>query len=156
MDEHEMHGMKRIDAGNYIEMVGKKENVQFSYPAQQALITTALNSGIGGINAFTTIIGRCITLARVHYYKSPGHSIPDKAKCVRTEVPGGAAYPGAKLILTLPVTPDPVHISEQMVSAMQSEYKSHFPKLVSPKQHKFPAGNAPQEGATDSESSTSS
>ena len=119
-----MHGMKRTDAGNYIEMVCREENVQFSYPAQQALIATALNSGIGGINAFTTIIGRCITLARVHYYNLPGHSIPDKAKCVRTEVPGGAAYPGAKLILTLPVTSDPVHISEQMVSDMQSEYKS--------------------------------
>ena len=130
MDEHEMRGMKRSDAGNYIEMVAREENVQFSYPAQQALITTALNSGIGGINAFTTIIGRCITLARVQYYNSPGHSIPDKTKCVRTEVPGDAAYPGAKLILTLPTTPEPVHISEQMVSDMQSEYKSHFPKMA--------------------------
>ena len=147
MDEHEMHGMKRTDAGNYIEMVCREENVQFSYPAQQALIATALNSGIGGINAFTTIIGRCITLARVHYYNLPGHSIPDKAKCVRTEVPGGAAYPGAKLILTLPVTSDPVHISEQMVSDMQSEYKSHFPKMVSSKQRKAPTGSASQEGA---------
>ncbi len=134
MDEHEMHGMQRSDAGNYIELVAKEENVRFSYPAQQALITTALNSGIGGINAFTTIIGRCITLARVQYYNSPGHSIPDKTRCIRTEVPGGAAYPGAKLILTLPVTPEPVHISEQMVSDMQSEYKSHFPKMVSCKQ----------------------
>lgn len=122
-------------------MVGREENVQFSYPAQQALITTALNSGIGGINAFTTIIGRCITLARVHYYNAPGHSIPDKAKCVRTEVPGGAAYPGAKLILTLPVTPDPVHISEQMVSDMQSEYKSHFPKMAAPRKQVSSDGN---------------
>ena len=149
-----MHGMKRTDAGNYIEMVGKEENVQFSYPAQQALITTALNSGIGGINAFTTIIGRCITLARVHYYNSPGHSNPDKARCVRTEVPGGAAYPGAKLILTLPVTPDPVHISDQMVSDMQSEYKSHFPKMVSTKQRKSPAGTASQESAPNGNTGT--
>ena len=111
MDEHEMHGMRRSNAGSYIEMVAKEENVRFSYPAQQALITTALNSGIGGINAFTTIIGRCITLARVQYYNSPGHSIPDKANCIRPEVPGDAAYPGAKLVLTLPVTPDSVHIS---------------------------------------------
>lgn len=130
MDEHEMHGMKRSDAGAYIEKVAKEEKVQFSYSAQQALITTALNSGIGGINAFTTIIGRCITLARVQYYNAPGRSIPDKTKCIRTEVPGDAAYPGARLILTLPVTPEPVHISEQMVSDMQSEYKSHFPKLT--------------------------
>ncbi len=89
---------------------------------------------VGGINAFTTIIGRCITLARVHYYNSSGHSIPDKAKCVRTEVPGNTAYPGAKLILTLPVTPEPIHISEQMVSDMQSEYKSYFPKMSARKQ----------------------
>lgn len=130
MDEHGMRGMKRSDAGNYIEMIAREENVQFSYLAQQALITTALNSGIGGINAFTTIIGRCITLARVQYYNSPGHSIPDKTKCIRTEVPEDAAYPGAKLILTLPITPEPVHISEQLVSDMQSEYKSHFPKMV--------------------------
>lgn len=130
MDEHEMHGMRRSDAGNYIEMVAREENVSFSYAAQQALISTALNSGIGGINAFTTVIGRCITLARVHYYNSPGHSIPDKTRCIRTEVPGDAAYPGAKLILTLPTTPETVHISEQMVSEMQSEYKSHFPKMV--------------------------
>ena len=59
MDEYEMHGMKRPDAGKYIEMVAKEENVSFSYPAQQALITTALNSSIGGINAFTTIHYTC-------------------------------------------------------------------------------------------------
>lgn len=130
LDEHEMHGMRRSDAGNYIEMVAREENVRFSYPAQQALITTALNLGIGGINAFTTIIGRCITLARVQYYNSDGHSIPDKTKCIRTEIPGDKAYPGAKLILTLPTTPEPIQITEQMVSEMQSEYKSHFPKMT--------------------------
>ena len=82
LDEHEMHGMRRSDAGNYIELVAHEENVQFTYPAQQALISTALNSGIGGINAFTTVIGRCITLARVQYYNSEGRSIPDKTKCI--------------------------------------------------------------------------
>ena len=148
MDEHEMHGMRRNDAGNYIEMVAREENVRFSYPAQQALITTALNSGIGGINAFTTIIGRCITLARVLYYNSPGHSIPDKTKCIRTEVPGGAAYPGAKLILTLPTTPEPVHISEQMVSDMQSEYKSHFPKMAALRKQASTCGNNAASDAT--------
>ena len=111
-------------------MVAQEENVRFSYPAQQALITTALNSNIGGIHAFTTIIGRCITLARVHYYNSPGHTIPDKTKCIRPEIPGNVPYPGAKLILTLPITPEPIHITEQMVSEMQSEYKSHFPRIV--------------------------
>ena len=65
MDEHEMHGMRRKDAGMYLEMVAAREAVSFSYPAAQALINTALNTGIGGINAFTTIIGRCITLASI-------------------------------------------------------------------------------------------
>ena len=128
MDEHELHGMRRQDAGEYIQMVAEKENLKFTYPAQQALISTALNIGIGGINAFTTIIGRCITLARVHYYTAPGRSIPDNAKCVRSEVPDHAAYPGAKLVMTLPTTPEPVQITEQMVSQMQAEYKSHFPQ----------------------------
>ena len=72
----------------------------------------------------------CITLARVHYYNSPGHTIPDKTKCIRPEIPGNVPYPGAKLILTLPITPEPIHITEQMVSEMQSEYKSHFPRIV--------------------------
>ena len=137
LDEHEMHGMRRRDAGNYIELVAHEENVQFTYPAQQALISTALNSGIGGINAFTTVIGRCITLARVQYYNSEGRSIPDKTKCIRTEIPGDVAYPGAKLILTLPTTPDPIQISEQMVSEMQGEYKSHFPKMSEKQAQKY-------------------
>lgn len=91
MDEHDMDGMRRSDASNYIEMVAQEENVRFSHPAQQALITTTLNCGIDGIHAFTTIIGRCITLVRVQYYNSLGHTIPDKTKCIRTEVPGKAA-----------------------------------------------------------------
>ena len=37
------------------------------------------------------------------------------------------------IILTLPVTPEPVLISEQMISDMQSEYKSHFPRVQSKK-----------------------
>ena len=130
MDEHELHGMRRQDAGEYIQMVAEKENLKFTYPAQQALITTALNINIGGINAFTTVIGRCITLARANYYTAPGHSIPDNAKCVRSEVPDESAYPGAKLVLTLPVTPEPIQITEQMVDQMQAEYKSHFPQAV--------------------------
>lgn len=142
MDEHEMHGMTRNNAGDYIEMVAGKENVQFAYPAREALITTATNKNIGGINAFTTIIGRCITLARVQYYNSPGRSIPDKTKCIRTEIPGDHAYPGAKLILTLPTTPEPIHISEQMVRDMQSEYKSHFPKMASSNGHSHVKNNA--------------
>ena len=136
MDKHEMHGMKRTDACKYIEMVAKEENIRFSYPAQQALITTALNSEIRGINAFTTIIGRCITLVRVQYYNSPGHSIPNKTKCIRPKVPGDNPYLGAKLILTLPATPEPIHISEQMVSDMQCEYKSHFPKTAGGRSNK--------------------
>ena len=58
------------------------------------------------------------------------NTAPAVNAAIRAEVPGGAAYPGAKLILTLPITPEPIHISEQMVSDMQSEYKSHFPKMA--------------------------
>lgn len=43
LDECEMHGMRRVDAGSYIELVAQEENVRFSYSAQQALIATALN-----------------------------------------------------------------------------------------------------------------
>lgn len=56
----------------------------------------------GGIHAFTTIIGRCITLARVMYYKAPGRSFPDNTRCIRPAVPEGKTYPGAELILTPP------------------------------------------------------
>lgn len=58
-----------------------------SHPAHQALIRIALCSNMGGIHAFTTVIGRCITTARVLYYKAPGRSFPDNAKCVRPTVP---------------------------------------------------------------------
>ena len=71
LDEHEMRGMRREDAGNYLNMVAEKESLRFTYPAQQALIRIALSKNAGGIHAFTTIIGRCITLARVMYYKAP-------------------------------------------------------------------------------------
>lgn len=123
-----MRGMKRVDAGNYLNMIAEKGCVCFTYKAQQMLIATALNAAVGGIHAFTTIIGRCITLARVLYYQAPGHSFPDNTQCIRPAIPNGKAYPGAKLILTPPATPEPVTIDEGMVSQMQSEYKSHFPK----------------------------
>lgn len=132
LDEHEMRGMTRQDAGEYIRMVAGKENLQFTYPAEQALIQVALNKYIGGINAFTTIIGRCITLARVHYYRAPGHTMPETAKCIRSEVQDEGSYPGAKLIITLPITPEPIRIDEQIVSQMMAEYKSHFPQVSSP------------------------
>lgn len=128
LDEHEMRGMRREDAGNYLGMVAEREHLRFTYPAQQALIRVALSTTTGGIHAFTTIIGRCITLARVMYYKAPGHMFPDNAQCIRPAVPGGKAYPGAELILTPPATPEPVLIDEGMVNTMLSEYKSHFPK----------------------------
>lgn len=88
-----MRGMRREDAGNYLGMVAEKENLRFAYPAQQALIRVALSTTTGGIHAFTTIIGRCVTLARVMYYKAPGNTFPDYAQCVRLAVPGGKAYP---------------------------------------------------------------
>ena len=112
----------------YLNLVADRENLKFSYTAQQALIRVALCTTMGGIHAFTTIIGRCITLARVQYYKAPGRSFPDHAACVRPAVPEGKQYPGAELILTLPITPDPVLIDEFMVTNMLAEYKSHFPK----------------------------
>ena len=89
---------------------------------------------MGGIHAFTTIIGRCITLARVMYYKAPGRTFPDNTHCIRPAIPDGKAYPGAELILTPPATPEPVLIDEGMVNNMLSEYKSHFPKEISKKE----------------------
>ena len=86
-DEHEMRAMRREDAGNYLNMVAEKEALRFTYPAQQALIRSALFTTTGGIHAFTTIIGRCITLPRVMYYKAPEHSFPDNAHCTRPAVP---------------------------------------------------------------------
>ena len=68
LDEHEMQGMRREDAGNYLNMVAEKERLRFTYPAQQALIHVALCTTMSGIHAFTTIIGRCITMARVIYH----------------------------------------------------------------------------------------
>ena len=134
LDEHEMQGMQREDAGNYLNMVAEMERLRFTYPAQQALIRVALCINMGGIHAFTTIIGRCITLARVMYYKAPGRSFPDHTRCIRPAVPDGKAYPGAELILTPPATPEPVLIDESMVNNMLSEYKSHFPKVISKKE----------------------
>ena len=109
-------------------VVAEKENLRFTYPAQQALIRVALSTTTGGIHAFTTIIGRCITLARVMYYKTPGHIFPGHAQCVRPAVPVGKAYPGAELILTPPATPEPVLIDEGMANSLLCKYKSHFPK----------------------------
>lgn len=93
-----------------------KEDLRFTYPAQQALIRVALSTTTGGIHAFTTIIGRSITLARVMHYKAPGHTFPDNAQCVRPAVPGGKAYPGAELILTPPATPESALIDEGKVN----------------------------------------
>lgn len=128
LDEHELHGMRRIDAGNYLNLIAEKECISFTYRAEQILISIAMNPSVGGIHAFTTIIGRCITVARVLYYKAPGHSFPDNTRCLRPAIPEGKAYPGAELILTPPATPEPVIIDESMVNQMRSEYKSHFPK----------------------------
>ena len=129
MDEFQMKGMTRKDAGIYLTKVSEYENFMLTYPAQQALIATALNETIGGINAFVTVLGRCITMARAAYFTSDGRTPPDKARCVRPALPDGKEYPGAEIIITLPVTPEPVMIDEYLVSRMQSEYKSHFPKL---------------------------
>jgi len=130
LDEHEMCGMRREDAGIYLTMVSDKEHVQFTYPAQQALIRIALCTTMGGIHAFTTVIGRSITLARVQYYKAPGRSFPENTLCLRPNIPEGKAYPGAEMILTLPATPEPILIDEGMISNMLSEYKSNFPKML--------------------------
>ena len=110
------------------------ENVTFTYKAQQMLISIALNSQIGDIHAFTTIIGRCITLSRVMYYNSLGNDFPDNTECIRPAISEGKTYPGAELILTPPATPVPVTIDEVMVIRMQGEYKSHFPKENNDKQ----------------------
>ena len=51
------------------------------------------------------------------------------SKCIRPAVPNGKNYPGAELILTPPRTPEQLTIDEYLVAKMQSEYKSHFPKI---------------------------
>lgn len=130
LDEHEMKGMRREDAGNYLNMVAETENLKFTYIAQQALIRIALSTNMGGIHAFTTIIGRCITVARVKYYTASGRSFPDHTRCIRPAIPEGKAYPGAELILTPPVTPEPILIDEGLVEGLLGEYKSHFPKAT--------------------------
>lgn len=129
MDEFKLTGMTKQDAGMYLATVSKVENFTITYPAQQALINTALNQIIGGINAFVTILGRCITMARARYYTSEGRTIPDKAKCVRPAVPDGKSYPGAEIVLILPTTPEPVMIDEELVARMLGEYKTHFPTV---------------------------
>ena len=136
LDEHEIRGMRREDAGRYLNMVAEVENLRFTYPAQQALIRIALTTNAGGIHAFTTVIGRCITMARVMYYKAPGRTFPDSSRCVRPAAPDGENYPGVELILTPPATPEPVLIDEGMVSNMLNDYKSHFPKAVPEKAEK--------------------
>ena len=68
-------------------------------------------------------------MARASYFTSGGRILPDKTKCLRPAVPDGKEYPGAELIITLPATPEPVAIDEYLVSRMQSEYKTHFPRL---------------------------
>lgn len=109
----------------------EKRNIPGSpTPQQQALIRVALCTNMGGIHAFTTIIGRCITLSRVMYYKVPGRTFPDNTRCICPAVPEGKACPGAELILTPPATSKPVLIDEGMVNNILSEYKSHFPKEV--------------------------
>ncbi len=122
LDERKMEGMKSDDASAFIKKISKEENVWFSHLAQQALIRTALNTNIGGINAFTTVIGRCITLARACYYNSDGHTLPDKEKGLKVVDDNGIT------VLTLPPTPETVDISQQMVFEMQAEYKSSFQK----------------------------
>ena len=74
MDEFQMKGMTRKDAGIYLTKVSEYENFMLTYPAQQALIATALNETIGGINAFVTVLGRCITMARAAYFTSDGRT----------------------------------------------------------------------------------
>ena len=130
LDEHEMRGMRREYAGNYLNMIAQKENLKFTYPAEQALIRVALCTNLGGIHAFTTIIGRCIPTARGLYYKNKFGRFPDNTQCIRPASPDGKEYPGAGLVLVLPVTPEPVLIDETMVSTLLGEYKSHFPKDI--------------------------
>lgn len=107
------------------------------------LIFFAVNTPIAAPNvlnrtsltsAHPLLVANCITLARVMCYKAPGRSFPDHIRCIRPAVPEGKAYPGAELILTPPATLEPVLIDENMVSNMLSEYKSHFPKVISKKE----------------------
>ena len=137
LDECEMKGIQRKDAGNYLNMLAKTENIKFSYIAQQRLIDIALNPKVGGIHAFTTIIGRYITVARVKYYTSPGRSFPDHTQRIRPAIPGAKIYPNSELILTPPATPTPILIDEGLIEGLLGEYKSHFPKITVPREELY-------------------
>ena len=69
------------------------------------------------------IIGRAITRVRALYYTSPGHSIPDSARCFVPEIKPGQNYPGTKETYTLPITDDILQIDEHLIRFLLADYK---------------------------------
>ena len=136
LDEHEMRGMRRQDAADYLAMVAREERVRFTWQAQQALIPVALNKRLGGLSSFVKIIGRAITHARAHYYTTDGRTIPENAKCIRPEIKEGIPYPGTKVSFTLPVTPELLVVDEYLVSSLLADFKSQCRKIQKKKSSK--------------------
>lgn len=126
LDEFQMTGMETENAKAYLKMVAEHENVDFDFPAQAALIAIARQANIGGINAFTTIIGRCIAYARAIYYNSPGHSLPENTECLLAKTSKNSNYPGPGIRIIPPRTPDTLSIDNKMVAELMGEYKSMF------------------------------
>jgi len=128
LDECEMKGMLRSDAANYLNMICREENVNFTFQARQILEPLALNAKIGGIAVFTLIIGRAITLKRIQYYRSDGHSIPDSAECARMALKEGLVCPGPDTAITLPPTPDRLTIDEALIGTCMADFKRQLLK----------------------------
>lgn len=124
LDFHKLKTMTRNDAANYLCKVQSVERVRFSFPAREMLIKLALMERIGCTHAFTTVIGRAVTISRALYYDSEGHSFPDEAACLLLEDPDEEGESGAKRYLTLPPTPEVIPIGEGLVIDTMDNYKS--------------------------------
>jgi len=128
LDECEMKGMLRSDAANYLNMVSQEETVGFTFQARQILEPLALNTKIGGIAVFTLLLGRAITLKRIQYYHTEGHTLPDTAHCVQVPAKEGVSYPGPDIVITLPPTPERLMIDEAMISSCMADFKHQLLK----------------------------
>ncbi len=119
-------GMSLSDAYNYLQFLEETENIKFSYIAIQALADTALNRNAGGIHALVTILGKCITHARIRYYMDDNHNIPPSALYSNSEE--DSSY-GARKVVTLPKTNGIIEIDEYQVLEEQEHYRTNFPKI---------------------------
>ena len=123
LDEHEMNGMLKKDAENYIDSLIDSEHVQFTHEAKKAIVPMALNTRLGGIRSFTKIIGRAITKMRALYYTSEGRTIPPSALCYQPEIESDGKRPRTSETYILPKTPDLLTIREDLIRLLLADYK---------------------------------